>query len=92
MVVELRLFEDTPLATTEAVLSPGLPRAIYVASGQVEINGRVLPSDEGIVATDRLTLSVGAEGALHDGVVAHRCAHAERVPGGVDGVAHRVAR
>jgi len=63
MAVELRLFEDTPPAQTRAVLAPGLPRAIYVASGRVEINGRLIPADEGIVATDALTISVGAEGA-----------------------------
>ena len=63
MTVELRLFEDTPLANTQAVLPPGLPRAIYVASGQVTINDRTVPSDEGIVAVDRLTISVGEEGA-----------------------------
>tara|TARA_R110002167_G_scaffold30661_1_gene101291 strand:+ start:631 stop:1302 length:672 start_codon:yes stop_codon:yes gene_type:complete len=63
MAVELRLLEDTPRAGTEAVLAPGLPRAIYVASGQVTINGRLVPADEGIVAVDGLTIAVGDEGA-----------------------------
>lgn len=63
MGVELRLFEDTPRAGTETVLSSSLPRAIYVASGQPTINGRIVPSDEGIVAVDGLTISAGDEGA-----------------------------
>jgi hypothetical protein len=60
MDVELRLFEDTGIAGTEEVLSPALPR---VASGAVTINGRSLPSDEGVVEADTLTLSFGDEGA-----------------------------
>ena len=59
MNFELRLFEDNGFAGAKEVLSPALPRAIYVASGEVTINGCVLPSDEGIVATDSLTLLFG---------------------------------
>ena len=63
MAVELRLIEDTPLAGTQAVLSPALPRAIYVASGLVTIDGRALPADEGLVADGALSITVGDEGA-----------------------------
>jgi len=63
MVLELRLIEDTPPAKTEAVLSPGVPRAIYVASGDVQINGRAYPLDEGVVTSEELTIAVGEEGA-----------------------------
>ena len=62
MVLELRLIEDTPPAGAEAVLPPGVPRAIYVASGEVQINGRAYPSDEGVVASDALTIAAGAAG------------------------------
>ena len=60
---ELRLFEDTPFAGADPVVLPALPRAIYVAAGEVTINGCVLPSDEGIVSSDKLTLSVADTGA-----------------------------
>lgn len=63
MGLELRLLEDTPFAGTETVLSSGLPRAIYVASGTATINDRVLPADEGLVTAESVAIAVGAEGA-----------------------------
>ena len=63
MEIELRLFEDTPFSGAGAVLLPACPRAIYVAAGQATINGRLLPSDEGMVSSDKLTLAVADNGA-----------------------------
>lgn len=79
MEFELRLYEDTPFAGAETMLSPGRPRAIYVASGEATINGRPLPSDEGMVSGDGLTIAVGAEGAT--------LWRFELVPAGVAGAA-----
>jgi hypothetical protein len=62
MVFELRLIEDSPYAGTTPEPLPACPRAIYVAAGQVTINDRVLPSDEGIVSADALTISVAESG------------------------------
>ena len=63
MEIELRLIEDTPFASADPVTLQALSRAIYVAAGQVTINGCVLPSDEGIVTSDKLTLAVAESGA-----------------------------
>jgi hypothetical protein len=63
MEIELRLFEDTPFAGVDPVALPASPRAIYVAAGQVTINGSVLPADEGIVTSDKLMLAVADSGA-----------------------------
>ncbi len=63
MSIELRLFEDTPFASTEMQMAAGTARAIYVSAGEVTINGTVLATDDGIVATDSLTIRVGDEGA-----------------------------
>ncbi|MDA1101474.1 MAG: hypothetical protein O2967_21135 [Proteobacteria bacterium] len=63
MSTELRLFEDTPFASTGMQMAAGTARAIYVSAGQVTINGTVLPTDAGIVSTGRLSIRVGDEGA-----------------------------
>ncbi|NQV58540.1 MAG: hypothetical protein HQ502_02670 [Alphaproteobacteria bacterium] len=63
MSIELRLFEDTPFASTEMEMAAGTARAIYISAGQATINGTVLPTDAGIVSTDSLSIRVGDEGA-----------------------------
>jgi hypothetical protein len=63
MSIELRLFEDTPFSSTEIHMAAGVARAIYVSAGRVTVNGADLPTDEGMVSTDSLSIQVGDERA-----------------------------
>ena len=85
MAYELRLIEDTPYAGTTAERLPACPRAIYVAAGQVTINDCVLPSDEGIVSADALTISVAESG---DTLWRWEIAPAESAAAPIDGRGH----
>jgi len=63
MGFKLRLIEDILSAGATHDLTIASPRAIYVASGSVTINGRNLQTDDGIVTNEANWISAGAEGA-----------------------------
>jgi hypothetical protein len=63
MAIELRLIEDTLPAGAQAGPLPALPRAVYVVAGEVEISGRRLSADEGVVGTAELAFAAGVAGA-----------------------------
>ena len=63
MSFELRLYEDTPFAGDEVRLNGSIPRALYVSAGSIQVNGKPLPVDEGMVLTDSPTIHAGDEGA-----------------------------
>ena len=63
MPYEMRLFEDTLFGGEEARFDDPAPRALYVSAGAVAVDGEVVPSDEGLVSTDAVTLRAGSDGA-----------------------------
>ncbi len=63
MSYEMRLFEDTLFDGEEVRFDDPTPRALYVAAGSIFVDGDDVPSDEGLVSTDAVTLHAGGDGA-----------------------------
>ena len=63
MLYEMRLFEDTLYGDEEVRFDDPAPRALYVSAGCVAVNGKDVPSDEGVVHTNATTMCAGGDGA-----------------------------
>jgi len=63
MLYEMRLFEDTLFGGEEVRFDDPAPRALYVSAGSVAVNGKDVPSDDGVVHTKETTICAGEVGA-----------------------------
>lgn len=59
----LRLIEDWLVAGARSTLPSETPRALYVASGSISVNGESIGLDEGLTSIGELSIEAGVDGA-----------------------------